>query len=95
MEHDPAEDEIQELLRCPMRHEAQRVVGLWLQRYKRDALAAAAAGSTRDEREANVRQVRRRLLELLQSELPGLNAQERECDEAIREAELSVAESAA
>lgn len=86
MERDPAEDEIHEILRQQMGCEAQRVVGAWLDRYKQAALDAAAAGQTREQREVMVRQVRQRLLGLLQAELPGLIARERECEEAIREA---------
>src|SRR5438105_2962635 len=86
MEHDQTDDEIQKLLRQPMGREAERVVWGWLQRYKRDALAAAAAGQTREEREANVQEVHQALLELLQGELLGLIHRENECEAAIREA---------
>src|SRR5690348_5041409 len=85
MERDPAEYEIEALISQPMGGEAQRVVWTWLQRYKKQALDAAAAGPTREQREALVRQVRQRLLSLLQAEMPRLLARERDCEEAVRE----------
>ena len=46
MEHEHPEEEILELLRCPMGDVAKQVAWDWLQRYRAQALEAAGKGRT-------------------------------------------------
>jgi hypothetical protein len=87
MDRDPAEDQIEELLRQPMGDVARGAAWTLLQRYRAAALAAAREGRTAEEREAAVRLLRARLLEDLGEILPALIQRERQCDEAVQEAE--------
>jgi hypothetical protein len=87
VDHDPASDEIQGLLRQPMGDAVREAAWALLQRYRRAALEAARIGETREEREAGVRAVRVELLETLRDILPRAMECERRCDEAVREAE--------
>jgi len=87
MERDRAEDEIQKLLQQPMGDTASEVAWTLLQRYRTQALAAARVGTTREEREAGVRVVRAGFLEELRDTLPRIIERERQCDEAVQEAQ--------
>jgi hypothetical protein len=87
MERDPAEDQIEELLRQPMGGVARGAAWTMLQRYRAAALAVAWAGATLEDREAAVRLLRTRLLEDLGDLLPSVIQRERLCDEAVQEAE--------
>ncbi len=87
MDRDPAEDQIEQLLRKPKGNVARGAAWTLLQRYRLAALAAAREGNTLEEREAAVRAVRARLLEDLRDILPGVVERERQCDEAVQEAE--------
>jgi hypothetical protein len=87
MEHDPAEDEIHDLLRQPMGEVARGVAWGWLQRYRAQALAAARVGTTLEERQAGVRAVRQCLLENLRELLPDVIRLEVRCDGDVSEAQ--------
>ena len=87
MEHDPAEDEIFELLLAPMGDVAKQAAWDCLQRYRAQALEAVRRGRTREEREGAVREVRAGLLETLRETLPLIIDRETACDEAVRDAQ--------
>jgi len=87
MEHDPAEDEILESLRGPMGDVAKQVAWGWLQRYRAEAVEAARRGTTQEQREGAVREVRARLLEALRDTLPLVIDRETACEGAVRDAQ--------
>ena len=87
MQHDPAEEEIFEMLRGPMGDVAKQVAWGWLQRYRAQALEAARRGTAQEEREGAVREVRAKLLETLRDTLPLVIDRETACDRAVSDAQ--------
>src|SRR5437870_5684211 len=86
MDREPIQDDIHRLLQQPMGPTAAHLARAWLQRYRLEALTAVHQGQTPQERLHGVRLARQRLLEDLQSVLPGVIERERLCEEAVTEA---------